>query len=86
MKLQLKNGKDVNVNTQHSLVHVVRTKTQKLGRIFADITANDEGQGISEYLIILAVVVIAAIALATTFSDQLSALWGSITSQLQAIS
>lgn len=48
--------------------------------------SSEEGQGISEYLIILAVVVIAAIALATTFSDQLTALWGSITSQLSAIS
>lgn len=48
--------------------------------------SQDEGQGISEYLIILAVVVIAAIALATTFSDQLTALWASITSQLTAIS
>lgn len=46
---------------------------------------SESGQGISEYLIILAVVVIAAIALATTFSDQLSTLWGSITTQLSAI-
>ena len=47
---------------------------------------SESGQGISEYLIILAVVVIAAIALATTFSDQLTSLWDSITSQLAAIS
>lgn len=53
---------------------------------FKSYLRDEQGQGISEYLIILAVVVIAAIALATTFSDQLSALWGSITSQLQAIS
>lgn len=46
---------------------------------------NDAGQGISEYLIILAVVVIAAIALATTFSGELTGLWESITSQLSAI-
>lgn len=47
---------------------------------------DESGQGISEYLIILAVVVIAAIALATTFSDQLSSLWESITTQLSSIS
>ena len=46
----------------------------------------DSGQGISEYLIILAVVVIAAIALATTFSTELTSLWESITSQISAIS
>jgi len=46
----------------------------------------DSGQGISEYLIILAVVVIAAIALATTFSTELTGLWESITSQISAIS
>lgn len=50
------------------------------------VASDDAGQGISEYLIILAVVVIAAIALATTFSDQLSSLWNSITTQLSAIS
>lgn len=46
---------------------------------------SDEGQGISEYLIILAVVVVAAIALATTFSGELSGLWDSITSQITAL-
>lgn len=49
------------------------------------VVASDKGQGISEYLIILAVVVIAAIALATTFSTELTGLWDSITSQLSAI-
>lgn len=68
------------------LVHSIAKQAQKLDRALGNIALNDEGQGISEYLIILAVVVIAAIALATTFSDQLSSLWGSITSQLQAIS
>lgn len=50
------------------------------------VLSSESGQGISEYLIILAVVVIAAIALATTFSDQLTALWDSVTTQLDSIS
>ncbi|MBK5211410.1 MAG: hypothetical protein JJE36_03760 [Coriobacteriia bacterium] len=45
----------------------------------------DSGQGISEYLIILAVVVIAAIGLATKFNAALTGLWGSITSQISLI-
>lgn len=54
-------------------------------RSLSTILAPESGQGISEYLIILAVVVIAAIALATTFSGQLKSLWDSITQQLAAI-
>lgn len=65
-----------------ALVGAVAKISKKAGS-FRD---NESGQGISEYLIILAVVVIAAIALATTFSDQLSSLWGSITTQLSSIS
>jgi Flp pilus assembly pilin Flp len=42
----------------------------------------DEGQGVAEYVIILAVIVIAAIVLAIAFHDQLAAVWGSVTSQL----
>lgn len=53
--------------------------------VVANAITSDAGQGIAEYLIILAVVVIAAIALATSFSGELSALWESITSQLSAI-
>lgn len=64
----------------------MKEKVEKgIYKIFASIKS-ESGQGISEYLIILAVVVIAAIALATTFSDQLTNLWDSITSQLAAIS
>lgn len=53
--------------------------------VVANAITSDAGQGIAEYLIILAVVVIAAIALATSFSGELSALWDSITAQLSAI-
>ncbi len=63
-----------------------RAEMQNLIKRVAVPLLHEEGQGISEYLIILAVVVIAAIALATTFSDQLTSLWTSITTQLSAIS
>ncbi|MCL2655255.1 MAG: hypothetical protein FWD65_06125 [Coriobacteriia bacterium] len=44
---------------------------------------NDEsGQGVAEYVIILAVIVVAAIILAVAFHDQLAAVWQNVTSQL----
>ncbi len=42
----------------------------------------EAGQGVAEYVIILAVIVIAAIVLAIAFHDQLAAVWESVTSQL----
>jgi Flp pilus assembly pilin Flp len=47
---------------------------------------DDSGQGVSEYIIILAVIVIAAIVLAIAFYDQLSAVWDSVTSGLGDLS
>ena len=47
---------------------------------------NDEsGQGVAEYIIILAVIVVAAIVLAIAFHDQLADVWDSVTSQLGEI-
>ena len=45
----------------------------------------ETGQGVAEYIIILAVIVVAAIVLAIAFHDQLSAVWDSVTSQLGGI-
>ena len=42
----------------------------------------ESGQGVAEYVIILAVIVVAAIILAVAFHDKLSAVWQSVTSQL----
>lgn len=67
-------------------VKKLHTQAHSLGQSIFRVISRESGQGISEYLIILAVVVIAAIALATTFSEQLTSLWTSITSQLSAIS
>lgn len=69
-----------------TIIHNQATSITKSVAVTArKFVSHDEGQGISEYLIILAVVVIAAITLATTFSTELTALWNSITSQLSAI-
>jgi len=46
---------------------------------------SESGQGIAEYVIILAVIVIACIILAIAFHSQLQDLWTSITAQLGAI-
>jgi len=43
---------------------------------------NEAGQGVAEYIIILAVIVVAAIILAIAFHDQLAAVWNSVTEQL----
>jgi Flp pilus assembly pilin Flp len=43
---------------------------------------DERGQGVAEYIIILAVIVIAAIVLAIAFHEQLSAVWESVTSSL----
>jgi len=43
---------------------------------------NESGQGVAEYVIILAVIVVAAIILAVAFHDKLAAVWQSVTSQL----
>ena len=43
----------------------------------------DSGQGVAEYIIILAVIVIACIGLAFLFRDQLSVLWETVTSALE---
>jgi Flp pilus assembly pilin Flp len=43
---------------------------------------SDRGQGVSEYVIILAVIVIAAIVLAVAFHDQLETIWENVTSSL----
>ena len=40
---------------------------------------DEEGQGTSEYAVILGIIVIAAIALISAFGDQLSTAWGDIT-------
>ena len=42
----------------------------------------DSGQGVAEYVIILAVIVVAAIILAIAFHDKLAAVWQSVTDQL----
>ena len=45
----------------------------------------DSGQGVAEYIIVLAVIVIACIALAIAFRDQLTALWDKVTGELKTI-
>jgi len=45
----------------------------------------DCGQGVAEYVIILAVIVIACIILAIAFHEQLASVWESVTSQLGGI-
>lgn len=47
--------------------------------------ASDSGQGVAEYAIILAVIVVGAIALATAFSTQLGTVWTSVTTQMSAL-
>jgi Flp pilus assembly pilin Flp len=47
-----------------------------------NVLRDEAGQGVAEYIIILAVVVVAAIVLAIAFHEQLSAVWDSVTSQL----
>ena len=46
---------------------------------------SDRGQGVAEYIIILAVIVIACIVLAIAFHGQLENVWNSVTSQLGSI-
>ncbi|MCL2438229.1 MAG: hypothetical protein FWE48_00430 [Coriobacteriia bacterium] len=46
---------------------------------------SESGQGVAEYVIILAVIVIACIILAIAFHEQLTSVWQSITEQLGAI-
>jgi len=46
---------------------------------------NESGQGVAEYIIILAVIVVAAIILAIAFHEQLAAVWDSVTDQLGGI-
>ncbi len=43
---------------------------------------DESGQGVAEYVIILAVIVVAAIILAVAFHDKLAAVWESVTNQL----
>ena len=45
----------------------------------------DSGQGVAEYVIILAVIVIACIVLAVLFHEQLVALWEKVTGALEDI-
>ena len=45
----------------------------------------DSGQGVAEYIIILAVIVIACIILAVAFHEQLTSVWNSVTDQLGGI-
>lgn len=47
---------------------------------------DESGQGVAEYVIILAVIVVAAIILAVAFHDKLAAVWQSVTSQLGDLS
>jgi len=47
--------------------------------------SDETGQGVAEYIIILAVIVVAAIILAIAFHDQLAAVWESVTEQLGGI-
>ena len=46
---------------------------------------SDSGQGVAEYIIILAVIVIACIALAIAFKGQLTELWNTVTGALGGI-
>lgn len=43
------------------------------------------GQGIAEYVIILAVIVVAGIVLTTAFGGQLATVWGSVTTQFATL-
>ncbi|MCL2323961.1 MAG: hypothetical protein FWC48_00055 [Actinomycetia bacterium] len=53
-----------------------------IGRPLWSCLAGESGQGVAEYVIILAVIVVAAIILAVAFHDQLAAVWQSVTSQI----
>jgi len=53
------------------------------GPVWLRAGARDEsGQGVAEYVIILAVIVVAAIILAVAFHDKLASVWQSVTNQL----
>lgn|GEM_PF-1113484 len=60
-------------------------KLSTLGTRWYHKAKSDSGQGVAEYVIILAVIVIACIILAIAFHEQLTSVWESITQQLGAI-
>jgi len=64
---------------------VVQQNFSRHGLRFWHGLKSESGQGIAEYVIILAVIVIACIILAIAFHSQLQDLWTSITAQLGAI-
>jgi pilus assembly protein Flp/PilA len=47
--------------------------------------AEEEGQGMTEYALVLGVIAIGAIALITAFSGQVTALWTSITGKMSTV-
>jgi Flp pilus assembly pilin Flp len=63
----------------------VKRKLDRVGQALALPLRDEAGQGVAEYIIILAVIVVAAIVLAIAFHDQLKAVWDSVTSQLGSI-
>ncbi|MCL2525518.1 MAG: hypothetical protein FWE46_00480 [Coriobacteriia bacterium] len=77
----MKNLIDISVGLASS----VAGKLAQLPAAFVRRAQSDSGQGVSEYIIILAVIVIACIILAVAFHGQLESLWSSVTGKLGAI-
>jgi pilus assembly protein Flp/PilA len=50
--------------------------------LFKRLMAEEEGQGMTEYALVLGVIAIGAIALISTFRTQVEALWGKITTSI----
>jgi pilus assembly protein Flp/PilA len=50
--------------------------------LFKRLMAEEEGQGMTEYALVLGVIAIGAIALISAFRTQVEALWGKITTSI----
>lgn len=61
------------------------SRVLRFARTARNAVSADHGQAISEYLVILGVIVIACILLAVSFQAELSTLWGTVTSSMGSI-
>lgn len=64
---------------------VARKAAQAMCRKGHEASRRDDGQAISEYLVILGVIVVACVLLAVSFQAELSALWGNVTTSMGSI-
>lgn len=78
MKIQIKNTQ---LSKQGFVVRLKSTSENLSLRTYVRLRS-ESGQGVAEYIIILAVIVIACIALAIAFKGQLTSLWNFVTDQL----